>query len=142
VRRLVRAFARSVANPRVLRTAGAPGAGASLMRHVGRTSGRIYETPVDAEPLGDGFVVALPYGTSSNWVRNVLATGGATVVHEGVTHHLGRPELLPLEEMIDRFPPEDRRMLRWFRVRWCLRLHGAPEREASVAGADAGHGLP
>src|SRR5690606_31926784 len=33
-------------NPRQMRTAGTPGAYAGIVRHVGRRSGRAYETPV------------------------------------------------------------------------------------------------
>ncbi|MFN8108365.1 MAG: nitroreductase/quinone reductase family protein [Thermoleophilia bacterium] len=107
VRRLVRGFARRFINPRMLRTAGLPGVHTSVIHHVGRTSGREYRTPVDAEPTDDGFVIASVYGTSSNWVRNVLAAGSAVLVSDGITHRLDRPEVVPLAEVADRFPPKD-----------------------------------
>jgi len=47
----VRRFNRSVTNPRVLRPAGAPGASASVIRHVDRVSGRAYKTPGVPSPL-------------------------------------------------------------------------------------------
>ena len=50
-------------------------------------------------PTRDGFVIALPYGTSANRVRNVLAARSATLVTEGVRHRVRRPEVLPLEAM-------------------------------------------
>jgi hypothetical protein len=33
----------------------------------------------------DGFVIALPYGPGADWVKNVLASGSATIVNEGDT---------------------------------------------------------
>ena len=39
----------------------------SIVRHVGRTSGRAYRNPVSAYPLGDGFVIPVLYGTLSQW---------------------------------------------------------------------------
>ena len=46
----------------VLKSSGTPGGIASIVRHVGRTHGPTYETPVQAVPTDDGFVIALPYG--------------------------------------------------------------------------------
>ncbi|MDH5244203.1 MAG: nitroreductase family deazaflavin-dependent oxidoreductase, partial [Chloroflexota bacterium] len=48
---------RAVINPRQLRSAGKPGAYASIIRHVGRTSGKAYETPVGVVPTEDGFLI-------------------------------------------------------------------------------------
>ncbi len=52
-----------------------PGFGAVL--HRGRRSGRSYRTPVKVFRTGSGsYVISLPYGPESDWVRNVLAAGG------------------------------------------------------------------
>ena len=72
-------------NKIALRTAGTPETGTSIVRHRGRTSGRTFETPVGVLATDDGFLIALPYGLRSNWLRNVLANGGATLVHHGET---------------------------------------------------------
>jgi hypothetical protein len=120
--RAVRQFSRTVVNPRMLATAGTPGAYASLIHHVGRTTGRDFRTPVVAAPTADGFVIALPYGTTSNWVRNVLASGSATLVHEGVTYRVDQPELVPLSSVNQHFPPKERRSHTRFRVAQCMRL--------------------
>ncbi len=93
----VRQFGRDYGNPRVLETAGQPGAVASIVRHIGRTSGASYETPVTVVESEDGFVIALPYGTNPDWLKNVLAAGSAVVVHEGGEHRIDRPEIsLPI----------------------------------------------
>lgn len=129
----VRRFSR-VVNRRMLRTAGTPGAYASVVHHAGRTTGREYRTPVVAEPTDDGFVIALPYGARVNWVRNVLASGTATIVHEGVRHSVERPEVLPLQSMDAWFPEKERRTHARFKVDRCLRVRRAG---ADAAAADA-----
>ena len=64
VRKLGRAM-----RPLAIKSAGGPGASASVVHHVGRTSGRSYSTPVGAVPIDDGFVIALPYGLSADWLK-------------------------------------------------------------------------
>jgi deazaflavin-dependent oxidoreductase (nitroreductase family) len=123
VLRTVRRFNRRFVNPGQMRTAGRPGAYAGVIRHVGRRSGQVYETPVGPFPTEDGFVIALPYGTSSNWVRNVLAAGRATLVVEGETVELDDPEVVPLSQVLDDLPEKERRSLRVFRVEQALRAH-------------------
>lgn len=118
VRRMNRAFV----NPRQ-RDAGRPGAYASLIQHSGRTSGRLYETPVVAEATEDGFVIALPYGARADWLKNVLVNGSATIVHEGEVHEVGEPEVVPIATADAYFPPNDRRAHRVFGTDQCLRLH-------------------
>ena len=41
-------------------------------------------------------MIALPYGPGANWVRNVLASGSATIVHEGQTLDVDRPEIVSM----------------------------------------------
>ena len=53
----------------------------SLIRHVGRKSGRTYETPVILAQVPEGFIAELTYGESVNWYRNIVAAGGCVVVH-------------------------------------------------------------
>ena len=121
----VRKVNRTVFNPRQMRSAGTPGAYAAVIHHVGRTSGRPYATPVGATATDDGFVVALPYGSRADWVRNVLAAGTATLDHEGGTYEVDRPELVPMAEAETWFPPEDQRAHRIFAVDECLLLRRA-----------------
>lgn len=125
VLRTVRRMNRRFINPRQLRSAGSPGAAASVVRHRGRRSGTTYETPVGAVPTDEGFVIALPYGTTADWVKNVLAGGSATIVHEGATHEVEHPVVVPLPQVLDVFPAGEQRTLRVFGVRNCLRLRTA-----------------
>ena len=122
VLRAVKRFNRRFVNPRQMTTAGTPGAYAGFNRHVGRRSGRVFETPVGPFPTDDGFVIALPYGAGSDWVKNVLAAGSATLVTEGQTVEVGQPEIVPLRDVVDVLPRAERRNLRLFRVDQALRV--------------------
>src|SRR5512143_1747052 len=97
------AFSKRFMNPQQMRTAGTPGAYAGIIRHRGRVSGTAYDTPVCIVPDGDAFLVALPYGSRAQWLRNVLAAGTATVVHEGRTYRVDAPRLVRLASVADRF---------------------------------------
>ncbi len=66
-----------------VRAARAGGGPFSLIRHVGRRSGRTYETPVVLAKVPEGFVAELTYGEDVNWLRNIEAAGGCVVVHGG-----------------------------------------------------------
>lgn len=132
-RAVVRRVNRTVFNPWQMRTAGMPGAYAAIVRHVGRTSGRRYETPVGAEPTDEGFVIALPYGPDTDWARNVLAAGSAEIVHEGRTHRVDGPRVTELATTIDAFDEADRRALRAFGVDQALTLRRVPDDAAPVA---------
>lgn len=121
----VRRLNRAVINPQQMKSAGTPGAYAAIIRHTGRTSGRQYETPVGAVATVDGFVIGLPYGTQADWLQNVLASGSATIVHEGETHEVDRPEVLPIDTALTYFTESDTRTFRLFGVDHCLRVRHA-----------------
>ena len=123
----VRRVNRVVWNPRAMKSAGTPGAYASVIRHVGRTTGRSYETPVTAVATDDGFVIASPYGSQSDWLKNVLAGGSATIVDEGGTYRVDRPEMVPTASVASYFSPQDQRAQRLFGVDECLRLRRVAE---------------
>ena len=116
VQNAVRRLNRAVFNRIQLRTAGRPGAYASVVHHVGRRSGARYRTPVVALPVDDGFVVALPYGPRADWVRNVFAAGSAVVEHGGRSVSVGRPELLAADEANPLFPAKEQRTHQRFGV--------------------------
>jgi deazaflavin-dependent oxidoreductase (nitroreductase family) len=67
--------------------------GFGVVVHTGRRSGRSYETPVNIFTRDDGFVIALTYGTQSDWVQNVLAAGGCELVSRGRRYRLVDPEI-------------------------------------------------
>lgn len=60
----------------------------SLVRHVGRKSGKTYETPIIVAEAPGGFVAELTYGENVNWYRNIVAAGGCELVVGGVPHRV------------------------------------------------------
>ncbi len=112
----IRRMNRRFANPRVLRTAGTADSGRAVIRHTGRSTGRIYRTPIAVEDTGDGFVIALPYGTSPDWLQNVLAAGTAVVVANGRSYEVGEPRVVGHAEVDHRFSGGQRRIHRLYGV--------------------------
>jgi len=68
--------------------------GFAIVSHVGRRSGRTYRTPVNLFRHGDRYVIVLMYGADSQWVRNVLAAGGADIETRGRRLHVVGPEVV------------------------------------------------
>lgn len=126
VQGLVRRMNRRFGNPYQMRSAGQPGAYASIIRHVGRRSGTAYETPIVPFPIDGGFVIALPYGTRPDWLHNVLAAGTATLVTEGRTYRLDEPEVVPTADIVDALPDKELRSLGRFKVDQALRVRATP----------------
>jgi deazaflavin-dependent oxidoreductase (nitroreductase family) len=131
---------RAVINPRQMESAGTPGAYAAVIRHRGRTSGRPYETPVGAVAVDGGFLIALVYGTRTNWLRNVLACGSATIVHEGHAYQVDQPEIVPMPSVADRFTAGDQRGFRWLAVDQALRVRRVEPGEAGPRATEAPRG--
>lgn len=70
----------------------------ALVRHVGRTSGRSYSTPV--APLtrkSDVIIIGLPWGEKTDWVRNIQAAGGCTVEWKGTSIPVSQPTFVDKE---------------------------------------------
>lgn len=64
-----------------------------MIHHRGRKSGREYRTPVKLFRRGDDYVITLPYGSGTDWVKNVLAAGGCELVVRRRRVNLVRPTL-------------------------------------------------
>jgi deazaflavin-dependent oxidoreductase (nitroreductase family) len=84
----------------------------SLVRHVGRKSGRTYETPVILATAPEGFIAELTYGANVNWYRNVVAAGGCVVVHHGVEYRVTRIEPCDAERGRSAYPAPFRLVLK------------------------------
>lgn len=78
-----------VFNPREIRRGIQP-----VLIHVGRSSGRTYRTPLDAHPLGDGYLFIPLYGPRTDWVKNVLAAGSARLSIRSEEIELESPRLV------------------------------------------------
>jgi deazaflavin-dependent oxidoreductase (nitroreductase family) len=113
--------------PLAMRSAGQEGSGTSVIRHVGRRSGQAYQTPIVAARHDDRFLIALPYGSRTDWLKNVLAAGSATIVASGHAYEVHHPEIIPMAEATAYFRPREQRMHRQFRVDTALQVHQRPE---------------
>jgi deazaflavin-dependent oxidoreductase (nitroreductase family) len=131
---------RAIINPKQMRSAGTPGAYASVIRHRGRTSGRPYETPVGVVATDDGFLIALVYGSRTNWLQNVLASGSATIVHDGQAYAVDQPEVIPMQAVAARFTAGDQQGFRLLRVDQALRVRRVEPEQAGARCTDGPRG--
>jgi deazaflavin-dependent oxidoreductase (nitroreductase family) len=91
--------------------------GFGILAHVGRKSGKVYRTPVNVFRASDGFIIALTYGSQSEWVKNVLAADGCELKTRGKRYQLSSPNVVH-DPTRRRFP---------IPVRLVLRIVGADE---------------
>ena len=84
----------------------------AIVYHVGRRSGKPYETTIMVEPVPDGFVMALTYGPEVDWYRNVLAAGHCTLLWHGRTYALEQPEPYALQAALPLYSRFKRMVLR------------------------------
>ena len=116
---------RTVTNPVVRRFAGRS-PGFAIVEHIGRSSGRRYRTPVNIVRLENGFLIALTYGSTSDWVRNVFAAGGATLVYRDERIAVVNPRIIEEEGSHTAFPAVVRAALKVLDVRKYLELDRRP----------------
>jgi deazaflavin-dependent oxidoreductase (nitroreductase family) len=112
----VREFNKRVTNPLMMRMAGRKYWYASVIEHTGRRSGKNYATPVAPEAVSDGFLIPLPYGIEVDWLRNVLATGHATIRSHGQTYRVVRPEIISANAAAPQLRPERRYLYALFGI--------------------------
>ena len=68
--------------------------GFGIVVHKGRASARTYETPVNVFRDGAAYVIALTYGSDSDWVKNVVAANGCELVYRGERLRLTAPRIV------------------------------------------------
>ncbi|WP_067168700.1 nitroreductase family deazaflavin-dependent oxidoreductase [Microtetraspora niveoalba] len=106
-----------VFNPRAVASGTWP-----VLTHVGRVSGTTYRTPLDAHPVDGGYLFVLVYGSRSDWVRNVLAAGGARLRVDGREVELTAPRLIGEDEAFRALADEVPRPPRLLRITEFLRM--------------------
>jgi deazaflavin-dependent oxidoreductase (nitroreductase family) len=67
--------------------------GFAIVDHVGRRSGRSYQTPVNVFRVDDRYLFALTYGRDSDWVQNVVAAGRCAITSRRKRLELVSPKL-------------------------------------------------
>jgi deazaflavin-dependent oxidoreductase (nitroreductase family) len=109
--------------PLALRSAGTVKSNNSIVHHIGRKSGRNYQTPVVAAEHGDDILIALPYGHRTDWMKNVVASGKASVVTRGQSVEVDQPRVVPMDEATMYFQPKEQKLHKRFAIESCLRVH-------------------
>lgn len=88
-------------NPLVMRRGWLP-----VLRHVGRSSGRTYRSPLAAYAFDGGYVFTINYGPQSDWPQNVMKAGTAELEENGAVVKLTDPRLLPAADAYALLPPD------------------------------------
>jgi deazaflavin-dependent oxidoreductase (nitroreductase family) len=94
----------------------------AIIRHVGRRSGKPYETVIMVWPMGEGFVIALTYGPKVDWYRNILAAGGCTVFWHRRVYAVGKPEPIDVKTALPAFSPLHQFILRLIGIQDFVRV--------------------
>lgn len=91
-----------------------------VLIHVGRKSGRTYRTPLDAYEVDGGYLFTVNYGARSDWPKNVVAAGGASLERAGRTIELSDPRILPVEQAYQLMAPDAKKPPSIIGVEECL----------------------
>ena len=110
----IRTFNKHITNPLLHTFASCSRGPFAIIRHVGRRSGKPYETTIMIWPMGDGFVIALTYGPRVDWYQNMLAAGGGTVFWHRRLYVVGKPEPIDADTALPAFPAFFRLIFRIF----------------------------
>lgn len=109
-------------NKRVFNPRAVAGGKWPVLTHVGRVSGATYHTPLDAFPVDGGYLFILVYGSGSDWVRNILAAGGARLRVDGSEMELAAPRLVGKDEAFGALPSAAARPPKVLRITEFLRM--------------------
>lgn len=99
-------------NPLTRRLARSPFGPFSIVQHVGRRSGKLYETPIIVSRVDDGFVIELTYGPDVDWHKNVVAAGSCTIIWHGQQYAIDQIEAIDTQAGRAAFPLSQRLILR------------------------------
>ncbi|BBH67995.1 nitroreductase [Actinoplanes sp. OR16] len=80
--------------PTVVKLAGRRWSPWAVVHHRGRKTGRDLAVPVVVMATPTEFVINLPWGPTTNWVRNVQAAGACTITWKGADHRATAPRIL------------------------------------------------
>jgi deazaflavin-dependent oxidoreductase (nitroreductase family) len=118
----VRVMNKLVTNKILIHIAGTRFGHFAVLTHTGRKSGKLYRIPIIAEPVKNGFVIALTYGKKVDWAANVLAKGGCSLKWKNADYPLRNPEFVDRETGLEAFPAPFRAGLRAAGIEYFLRL--------------------
>jgi deazaflavin-dependent oxidoreductase (nitroreductase family) len=97
-----------------------------VLRHRGRSSGRLYATPLGMRPLGDSFVMPLTFSENAGWYRNVEAAGWCVVTYLGRDYTVIDPQVIDYAAAAPAFPRYELLQFRLAGINEYLRMRQAP----------------
>lgn len=131
----LRKFNKHILNPFALRVIAHRKTYYGVVHHVGRHSGKPYQTPVVAKLTGTGVIVPLPYGEDTDWCLNVLAAGSCTLVLNGETYALTAPRVVTPEVAEPLVPTINARLWHMIGVKRYLLLEMAATAASTAEGS-------
>jgi deazaflavin-dependent oxidoreductase (nitroreductase family) len=98
----------------------------AVVHHIGRKTGTEHTTPVAVFPATGVFYIGLPWGRETDWVRNLRAAGGGTMVWKGRRYDVSDPTFVDKSEVmaIARLP--QREILKRWSLADFLRVRRVP----------------
>jgi deazaflavin-dependent oxidoreductase (nitroreductase family) len=105
----------------------------AVLQHRGRRSGRLYETPVVARPIADGFVIPLPFGEQTDWFRNLQVAGAGMIRWHGVDYPVIEPQLVDWATARPAFRGLERVQVPLLGIRQFVRLRRRPVEDRRAA---------
>jgi len=118
----IRVMNKHVTNKLLIHIAGKQFGHFAILTHAGRKSSLVYKTPIIAEPIDGGFVIALTYGKKVDWLANIMASGYCDLYWKEQDYHLTTPVLITREEGLKAFPSPLNRVLRKVGTEYFLKL--------------------
>ncbi len=119
----IRYFNKKTINRVMIRIAGKAHSPIALIRHRGRKSGSIYQTPIIVAKNRTRFVFALTYGTEVDWYRNILAQRGGELLWRGRWYVLSDPQPIVTREAVKAFPQPAALILSLLKIEDFFQMH-------------------
>ncbi len=133
----IREFNKRFTNPLMLRSVARGERGnLGVIIHRGRTSGREFTTPVRIDPIPGGFLIPLPYGTDTDWLKNIRAAGGTTLRFHGQDVAVDQPEIIDAATALTMLPATSAIAVCLMRIKHYVRLHRV-DRPAALSAEEA-----
>jgi len=101
-----------LAKPFLHKFAGSARSPFALIQLMDATTGDLSETPIIVEPIGSGFLLALPDGPDVEWSHEILAAGHCTLRWHDRIYDLYRPRPVDAKTALLAFPLPLRLLLR------------------------------
>ncbi|MDX9851184.1 MAG: hypothetical protein RBT01_11795 [Anaerolineaceae bacterium] len=118
----IRYFNKYLLNHITLLFAGTKAGPFSKMIHIGRKSGKIFETPVVATYIDDRVLIPLTYGDQVDWLKNILAQGGCEIIYSNTRRKAVGPTVISAKAAFIILPEKRRRIFERFKLEKFLQM--------------------